>query len=420
MTATSRLAPECTASFTVPNSFERRDSRLRVWQDGLAKKGPVLPKEALKDDGVKTLVLAPSLARPGGIQRYTETLTRALGDLLGSQNVRRMTSPEVSKVDGQLKLTAGAKWRFAAQALREAAYWRPDLIVCVHRGLAPIGWLAGKLGRRPYWVIVHGIEAWHPLPHLMRASLRQADLVVTTSAFSHQQVMTLHQLSPEHMTRLPCVLDSRLLKLGSAENSLRGRLPEGRRLILTVARLAASEQYKGHDIVLRALPRVLARVPDTTYLIVGDGDDRPRLEAMARQLDVEAHVVFTGDVTEAELAACYRASEVFVLPARTQLGDHPQGEGFGIVFLEAMAFGKPVIGPNYGAPVEIIRHGEHGLLVDPEDPEAVARALIQLLVAPDAARSMGRAASQWVAREYSYECFRERIRRLLPAYTRRN
>src|SRR5437667_4125231 len=168
MTATSRLAPECTASFTVPNSFERRDSRLRVWQDGLAKKGPVLPKEALKDDGVKTLVLAPSLARPGGIQRYTETLTRALGDLLGSQSVRRMSSPEVSKVDGQLKLTAGAKWHFAAQALREAASWRPDLIVCVHRSLAPIGWLAGKLGRRPYWVIVHGIEAWHPLPHLMR------------------------------------------------------------------------------------------------------------------------------------------------------------------------------------------------------------------------------------------------------------
>jgi phosphatidyl-myo-inositol dimannoside synthase len=340
----------------------------------------------------------------------------AFSDLLGPERVRRISVSEASKVGGPARLTAGAKGRFALRALTGVVRWRPDLIVCVHLGLAPLGWLAGTLRRRPYWVVLHGIEAWGPLAYRARAALRHANLVVTTSAFSHAHVMALHRLSAAHTRRLPCVLESRLLKLRPAEDSLQRRLGGRPRLVLTVARLAASEQYKGHDVVLQALPRVLAQVPDLTYLIVGDGDDRPRLEGMARQLGVRDRVVFAGEVSDEELAACYRASEVFVLPARTRLGDHPKGEGFGIVFLEAMAFGKPVIGPDYGAPAEIIRHSEHGLLVNPEDPEAVAAALLQLLTAPAAARSMGEAASEWVKREYSYESFRRRLERLLQEY----
>jgi len=166
--------------------------------------------------------------------------------------------------------------------------------------------------------------------------------------------------------------------------------------------------------VLRALPQVLKEIPNITYVIVGDGDDRPRLESLAQQLGVLDHVVFAGRVSNAELRAYYQNCEVFVMPAKTVLDDRsPKGEGFGIVFLEAMAFGKPVIGPNYGAPTEFIRHGEHGLLVNPESPEEVAEALIQLLSSPDLARQMGEAARQWVLQEYSYSRFRERLAKIL-------
>jgi len=178
--------------------------------------------------------------------------------------------------------------------------------------------------------------------------------------------------------------------------------------------MAASERYKGHDVVLRALPSVVAKVPDLTYVVVGDGDDRPPLESLANQLGLADHVVFTGEVSESELAALYQRSEVFVLPARTVIDDHnPKGEGFGIVFLEAMAFGKPVIGPNYGAPAELIRHGENGLLVDPDDPTSVAEALVRLLTNPKAAHQMGKAGSAWVRGHYSYASFRERLGELL-------
>ena len=110
----------------------------------------------------------------------------------------------------------------------------------------------------------------------------------------------------------------------------------------------------------------------------------------------------------------YRRCEVFLLPARTVIDpDNPKGEGFGIVFLEAMAFGKPIIGPNYGAPAELIRHGECGFLVDPEDPAAVADALLHLLNAPQEAKSMGESASRWVRQEYSFNSLCQRLEKLL-------
>ncbi|HEV2381859.1 MAG TPA: glycosyltransferase family 4 protein, partial [Terriglobia bacterium] len=191
-----------------------------------------------------------------------------------------------------------------------------------------------------------------------------------------------------------------------------------RRVLLTVARMAASERYKGHEVVLRALPAVVAQIPNLTYAVVGDGDDRARLEGLAAELGLDGHVVFTGEVSDRELAAIYHRSEVFVLPAVTAVEDRsPKGEGFGIVYLEAMAFGKPVIGPSYGAPVELIRHGENGLLVDPESPSAVAQALVSLFSNHEAARDMGRAGREWVREHYSHAAFRERLGEIFGAKT---
>jgi glycosyltransferase involved in cell wall biosynthesis len=189
---------------------------------------------------------------------------------------------------------------------------------------------------------------------------------------------------------------------------------DGQPVVLTVARMEASEQYKGHDVVLRALPSVLARVPNLVYVVVGDGDDRARIEALADSLGLRPHVMFTGRVTDSELAALYKRCDVFALPARTVMdASNPKGEGFGIVFLEAMAFGKPVIGPKYGAPAELIRDGQSGLLVDPEDPTAVAEALLSVLSAPEHAKRMGEAASRWVRQEYSFSSLRRRLGEIL-------
>jgi glycosyltransferase involved in cell wall biosynthesis len=362
------------------------------------------------------MVLAPPLASAGGVQRYTTTLIRALIDVLGEQTVRCVAIPEVLTHRGTetQRLSRWSKLRFGWQAVWEATRWRPDLIVCTHLALGPIGWLLASLGRRPYWIVVYGFEAWGVLPYLKDAALRHADRVITISAFSRAQVIQRHRIDPERVAGLPCSLDETLLSVEPARDGLKRYFSDDRRVLLTVARMKASERYKGHEVVLRALPSVTAEAPDLTYAVVGEGDDRPRLERLAEGLGLRKHVVFTGEVSDSELAALYRRSEVFALPARTVIDARdPKGEGFGIVFLEAMAFGKPVVGPNYGAPAELIRHGEMGLLVDPEDPTSVADALLNLLANPDQAREMGKAGSQYVRAHYSYGCFRERLRALL-------
>ena len=382
---------------------------------------PDVPKASEKTGSVaipgrRTLVLTPSLQSSGGIQRYTRTLTCALEEILGSPYVRMIAAgdPQVSRRTGRIKLSAPARLGFAWRAFCGAVRWRPDLIICTHLSLGPAGWAAKLVTKSPYWIVLHGIEAWHELPYWKRTALKHADRVIVTSAFSREQVMRQHKIGSEPISSLPCTLDEKLLSVAPARNDRYPQLSNEQRVILTVARMDASEQYKGHDVVLRALSSVIGEVANLIYVIVGDGDDRPRLESLAQELGVANHVVFTGEINDSELVALYQRSELFVLPARTVVSSpNPKGEGFGIVFLEAMAFGKPVVGPRYGAPAEIIRDGQNGFLVDPEDPASVAEALSRLLADPDGAVAMGKAGRNYVRAEYSYGAFREKLREAL-------
>jgi glycosyltransferase involved in cell wall biosynthesis len=370
---------------------------------------------------MKILLLTQPMERAGGIQRYTATLTQALKDLLGDPCVHSMAIHQAPNRSRNGRFSRGLKLGFVWQAAREAMRWRPDLILCTHLALGPIAWLLANLRRRPYWIVVHGIEAWGYLPFFKRVALSHADRVIVTSAFSRKQVVKRHHIDSSRILSLPCTLDETLLNVEAAGGALCRYLTDDRRVVLTVARMDASERYKGHDIVLRALLPLVAKIPRLTYVIVGDGDDRPRVERRTRELGLTEHVVFTGQVSDAELAALYNRSEIFVLPARTVIDEfQPKGEGFGIVFLEAMAFGKPVVGPKYGAPTELIRDGENGLLVEPGDTTSVSEALVNLLTNPEMAREMGQAGSDWVRRHYSYGSFRERLREILTVKTGRN
>jgi glycosyltransferase involved in cell wall biosynthesis len=365
---------------------------------------------------MKALILTPSVDSVGGVQRYVKTLMEAFEDLLGVENVRRVTLPDAQTHGNRRRIGFYSRFWFTCQALREAVRFRPDLIVCCHVGLAPVGWLVHVAIGRPYWVIAYGIDVWCRLATVKKKALRRAAKVLSLSDFTGKQVVKLHGVAGERASTLtPCIAQENWLSLHPAAGPLADLGLEGSRVILTVARLAASERYKGHDIVLRSLPSVIERVPNLKYLIVGDGDDRPRLEKLVQDLHLQSHSVFLGEVRDdALLAACYLACDVFILSARTVIDDRdPKGEGFGIVYLEAMTFGKPVIAPNYGAPAGIIQHGQHGLLVDPEDTEAIAASLADLLTHPDTATHMGQAGSDWVKQNYSYNSFCARLREML-------
>ncbi len=359
----------------------------------------------------KVLVLAPPLTAVGGVQNYTKALVRALEELLGPDRVRLVAvsrEPE-ARHGGNPRLRLSVKLRFALSAFATALRWRPDLIICAHIGVAPVGNLIRKLTRTPYWLVLYGIEVWGDLPEGNRNALRAAQRHVAITRFTLDATIARHGIQRCRELILPPTLPKMRPRLQEASSvTLQGSL---RPMVLTVGRIAASERYKGHDVMLDAWPAILQRVPDAVYWIVGGGDDRPRLEARARELGIADSVHFTGPLSPEQLDACYDRCCVFAMPARIELDARvPRGEGFGIVFLEAMAHGKPVVGPSVGAPAEFIRSGVHGALVDPTDSRAVAAAVIELLEDPVRARRMGDAGKSWVESEFSFDRFCERLR----------
>ncbi len=271
---------------------------------------------------------------------------------------------------------------------------------------------ARRLGRlRRIFVAAHGRELlFNPLPaplgapyeRLRRSVLTHADRLFPVSRYTGG-LLERAGVSPERMTVLSNGADPDRFSPGDA-SALRARLGVAdRRVVLSVCRLVPR---KGLDTVIRALPRVAEAVPEVVYLIGGDGPDRPRLEALARETGVAERVRFLGKIPDAELPDHFRACDVFVMPSRL---DPPHVEGFGLVFLEANACGKPVIGARTGGIPDAVADGETGLLVAPDDAAGLADAMTRVLADPDLARRLGERGRARVLEGFTWNHLADRL-----------
>ena len=163
-------------------------------------------------------------------------------------------------------------------------------------------------------------------------------------------------------------------------------------MILTVGRLV---ERKGHDMVIRALPGIERAVGPVRYVVAGAGPEEPRLRALAREVGCASDVRFIGPVSGEDLAALYSACDVFVMPSRA-LAQRDGVEGFGIVFLEAGACAKPVVGGRSGGITDAVLDGVTGMLVDPADGAELQAVLIRLLDDPVEAQRLGARGRQRV------------------------
>jgi glycosyltransferase involved in cell wall biosynthesis len=167
----------------------------------------------------------------------------------------------------------------------------------------------------------------------------------------------------------------------------------------------AAERYKGADDMIRAMPQLMGSVPDVRLVLIGSGDDLPRLKDLAAKLNLGASVRFFDRLSREQLAACYAHADVFALPST--------GEGFGIVFLEAMAFGLPVVGAAAGGVTDIIKDGVNGRLVPGQNVATLAQTLDQLL-GDDAMRTtLGKKGAETVREKYQFQTFERRVEGLL-------
>lgn len=273
---------------------------------------------------------------------------------------------------------------------------RPALVFDLLGPARVQSWLPAPL-RAPYLVPLYGIEVWRPLGWQRRRALAQATVRLAISRYTVERARPF----------LPGLGTTRVLPLALEERPPDGAVDldlvtqVGTGFLLIVGRMAASERYKGHDQVLEALPRV----PGAHLVVAGDGDDRARLVARAAELGLKKRVTFTGFVSEATLAELYRRAAVFVMPSL--------GEGFGLVYLEAMRAGKPCVAARRSAAEEVVADGATGFLVDRDDPQELASVLSRLLDSPDLARRMGEAGRRRWREEFSLDRFQAALRPIL-------
>jgi phosphatidylinositol alpha-1,6-mannosyltransferase len=296
----------------------------------------------------RSILLTPNVLGKDGVSALSREMARALPApaLIISLHEDSRT-PELSPVGIEVRGANGSRLAFVGAALNAARHAGGETaVVCSHLHLAPVAKAVSVVSSaaKPV-VMLCGIEAWKPLRRLERWALETSDI----AAISQHTVDRFKAANPRLTTLDVQVCHPGMSATGTPALGLSS-------MALIVARMSASERYKGHDALVEMWPRVVKRHPDAMLVVAGEGDDRARLEARARELGVSSAVKFVGAVSDKALSTLYEQCRFFVMPSRD--------EGFGLVFLEAMRAGKACIG-GAGAAGEIIDHGVTGFVVDP-------------------------------------------------------
>ena len=364
----------------------------------------------------------PSLLKSqGGIQTYSYFLLQSWQAILPQANHHIFTKHDkgshyLSQAFPLIQHHYAGKfpsflrsYSFAIQLLVFGILERPQLILSTHLNFLPVAYQLNRLVGIPYWVVAHGIEAWNIQKPSIKRALRQADCILAVSNYTRNRLIQEQGLPSSQVKVLPNTFDAGVFCIKSKPEYLLKRhgLSTTQPIIMTVARLSSNEQYKGYDQIVRALPDIRKHVPEAHYVLVGKGDDHQRVEALTHNLGLTDCVTLAGYVPDSELCDYYNLSDVFAMPS--------QGEGFGIVYLEAMACGKPCLGGNQDGALDALCHGELGALVNPDDVKEIAETLVQILQGtyPNSLMYQPEALRQKVIETYGFQRFQQTLAQYL-------
>ena len=294
-----------------------------------------------------------------------------------------------------------------------------DDIELLHCGqaisLGPIGLLFKRLYGIPYFIYFfgHEHECYLNVPFvqkLFRISLEQSDKIIAISEFARRELLNIGLKDEKIVVVTPGVdIDKFNPRLDASEIIKKYNL-NGKKVILSVSRLV---EEKGEDMVIKSLPLVLEKENKIVYLIVGTGHYEATLKHLVQKNDLQNNVIFAGYVPDKYLSLYYSACDVFIRNSKPLQG---RAEGFGIVFLEANACGKPVIGGKAGGVPDAVVDGETGILVDPFNTEEIASAIIRILNDKEYANKLGRNGRKRVEAEYTWERKAQQLEALLQTY----
>lgn len=357
-----------------------------------------------QDSSMKVLALVTdAFGGYGGIAQYNRDFLSALADAPGVETVYvipRLAPDPFASLPNRVSQSLPFQSRidYGLAALKATRRLKPDLIFCGHLYHGPLAALLARIAKTKLVSQLHGTEVWKPLRRRDLYPLLVSDLVLTVSRDTLRRFKDQASGTQDN----GAILANTVQDIFTPGNRLAARARFGlahETLLLSVGRLDTREGYKGHDRVIHALPSLVAKRPDLVYWIAGIGNDRHRLEMLAHDLGVDRNVRFLGKVSLANLPDLYRAADLFVLPST--------GEGFGIVYLEAMACGTPALGLNVGGAPDALGDGALGWCVAETDfPEALSRAI-------EAPRPDAFALATAVQQRFGRDVFRARVASLL-------
>lgn len=349
----------------------------------------------------------------GGIAKYNQDFLISLCTYPKSTEVvaipRRVVDPIGSLPSKLTYITAGlnAKLSYVSCVIK-TVYNNPkfDLIVCGHLNLLPLAYLISIWVRSPILLEIYGIEAWQPTSNkLINLLVHKIKAFVSISEVTKQRFLAWTQLDSQKGLLLPNAIELQNYGVAEKNPELLNRYQlHGKIVLMTLGRLVSNERYKGFDEVLQILPALNKKVPNLVYLIVGEGQDRQRIESLAKSLEIEKQVIFTGFISETEKPDHYRLADVYAMPSK--------GEGFGFVFLEAMACGIPVVASKVDGSREAVRDGKLGILVNPDDAEEIQAGILDALQQPKGIIPKG-------LDYFSYPNFEQRCHQIVDKLTKK-
>lgn len=291
-----------------------------------------------------------------------------------------------------------------------------EIVQCGH--LYPAG-AAGLLLKKfqgiSYLVYVYGQE-FLEIKNFPRAKfktvlsvLKNADHIIVIADFLKKR-LEKYGIGPNKIIKIPPGVDFEFFRPNLNVENLRKELNlQNKKIIFTCGRLVAR---KNHKAIISVLPKILKKIKNVVYLIAGDGPEKERLQNLVKKLSLENHVIFLGEVKDHQLPFYYNLCNVFCMPS-SEIKETGDVEGFGIVFLEAQACEKPVIGGRTGGIPDAIDDEIDGILIDPENTQALRSALIKILEDEELAKKMGKAGRKKVIQKHDWRKLIERLKPLL-------
>lgn len=335
----------------------------------------------------------------GGTAVVGRLLLRVVGDMadeVGAGVLTLSLGEPAPFLRGNVRAFYGSQARLAAALFVAEASPATAAVVFDFMGPARVQSLMPGPLRKPYLVYLHGVEVWRNLSWQRRSALERAAVLLCNSDYTRKRAREWSPWLPE-ITPVGLALEER-----APEGDCDGKVLEeaGSEFVLIVGRMASTERYKGHDALLRAMHAVVRARPSARLVVVGDGDDRARIEAEGRRSGLAGSVIFPGFVSEATLAMLYAKCSLFAMPSKN--------EGFGLVYLEAMRASKPCLGVTGSAAGEIIQDGSTGVLVPYDNHSALGDSMLDLLQDKEKAARLGRAGCQRWHEHFRFEQFRSR------------